>query len=148
MGLRDAITKVVRDKAISDFEFVRPTKWEGVLNQIAERFLCNGSRDLKSIWLWLSFRDPIITVQPDNPMRWLRDCLDPSMEYWFIATEEDGKYWIASATGAAVIKVIEEMYGFEYYVVDREMGWMLCENHHGVFIRSNQATSTLENAAQ
>lgn len=59
---------------------------------------------------------------------------------WFIsaiAYDEAGKYWIAEATGIAIIRLIGEMHGFEYYIVDREMNWMLCENHHSVFIRTN-----------
>ena len=142
MALRDAITKAVQDESISGFEFVRLIRWEGVLNRIAEKFLRNGTRDLKSIWLWESFRDPITSNQPDDPPQWLRDNLDPSADYWFLATEEDGKYWIAEATGGAIIRVIEEMYGFEYYVVDRRMNWILCENHHSVFIRSDQSETS------
>ena len=144
MALRDAITKAVGDESISDFEFVRLTKWEGILNRIADRFLRNGTKDLKLIWLWEAFRDPITSTQPSDPMQWLRDHLDTSADYWFIATEEDGKFWIAEATGGAIIKVIEEMYGFEYYVVDREMNCILCENHHSVFIHSDQSNSNGE----
>lgn len=145
MALRDEITKAVRDKSIAGFEFVRLTKWDDVLNRIADKFLRSGTRDLMSIWLWENFRDPITSEQSENPQQWLRNYLDPSGDYWFLATEEDGKYWIAEATGGAIIRVIEEMYGFEYYVVDREMKWILCENHHGVFIRSDQSKTTTEN---
>lgn len=147
MTLRDAITKAVRDESISGFDFVRLTKWEDILNRIANRFLRNGTRDLKSIWLWEAFRDPITSEQSDDPLQWLRNHLDSSADYWFIATEEDGKYWIADATGGAIIRVIEEMYGFEYYVVDRGMNWILCENHHSVFIRSDQSNNNGEQVA-
>ena len=147
MALRDAITKAVRDESISGFDFVRLTKWEDVLNQIADKFLRNGTRDLKSIWLWESFREPITFKQPDDPLQCLRDSLDSSTDYWFIATEDDSKYWIAEATGGAIIRVIEEMYGFEYYVVDRGMNWILCENHHSVFIQSDQPNRNGEQGA-
>ena len=144
MALRDAITKAIQDESISDFHFVRLTKWEDILNRIANRFLRNGNPDLNSIWLWETFRGPLKTEQPSDPMQWLQDYLDSSENYWFIATEEDGKYWIAEATGTAIIRLIEEMYAFEYYVVDRQMNWILCENHHSVFICSDQSNTKTE----
>lgn len=134
MDLRDEITQTIRDQSILGFNFVRLTKWEDILNRLGNRFLRNGSGDLDSIWLWERFRDPITSKQPEDPLVWLRENLEPTVEYWFIATDEDGKYWVAEATGDSIIRVIEEMYCFEYYVADRGMNWIVCENHHNVFI--------------
>jgi hypothetical protein len=136
MTLRDSISKAVQDESISDFSFVRLTQWESIISRIAELFLKRGVMDLNTIWLWTAFANPTRSEQPVDPIEYLREILGPNSEYWFVATEEDKKYWIADATGNAIIRVIEEMYGFEYYVVDKSMNWIVCENHHSAFIHA------------
>jgi hypothetical protein len=44
---------------------------------------------------------------------------------------------MAQASGAGIVETIREVYGFEYYISDLAMTWMLCENHHGVLIESS-----------
>ena len=74
-------------------------------------------------------------------MQFLRGAVVAAETYWFVASDEEGKYRVAEATGAALVKVIEGLFAFEYYVVDRDLRWIFCENHHGVFVRSNQSGS-------
>jgi hypothetical protein len=142
MNLRDEITSAVKEASISGFQFVRLTEWGQILDRIAERFLKQGRQDLNSIWLWSSFRDPIDTVVPDDTIKHLRTVLDSATSYWFIASDEEGKYWVADATGEAIVRTIEEMYAFEYYICNKGLGWILCENHHNTFIRSSPPIPT------
>jgi hypothetical protein len=74
--------------------------------------------------------------QPADPLGHLQEQVEPAGVYWFIASDQHGKYWIAEATGSAIVRVVSEMYGFEYYVVERHLDWIFCENHHGVFIKA------------
>lgn len=41
---------------------------------------------------------------------------------------------IYETTPAVAQAVIGECYAFEYYVVARDLGWLVCENHHDVVI--------------
>ena len=136
MNLRDDITKAVGEARIDGFSFVRLTKWEGILHRIAERFLKRGVRDLESVWLWNEFREVASSSQPSDQLGHLREQIGPAEVYWFIASDENGKYWVADATGSAIVRTVEEMDAFEYYVVDRHLDWLLCENHHGIFIKA------------
>jgi len=135
MTLRDDITRAVHEAGIEGFAFVRLNKWESLLHRIAERFLKRGVRDLEWVWMSVRFANEVSSSQPADPLNYLREQLEPASEYWFIASDEHGKYWIADATGAAIVQTLGEMYCFEYYVVDRHLTWILCENHHGVFIK-------------
>lgn len=139
MTLRDDITQAVGEAQVEGFSFVRLTQWESILDQIAERFLKRGGRDLESVWIWNEFREVVSSTQPANPIGYLRGQIESAADYWFIASDEHGKYWIADATGEAIVRTIEEMYCFEYYVVDRHLDWILCENHHGIFIKARSA---------
>ncbi len=147
MNLRDNITKAVGEACIEGFSFVRLTKWEDILHRIAERFLKRGVRDLESVWLWNEFREVTSSSQPADQLGYLREQIEPAEIYWFIASDENGKYWVADATGSAIIRTVEEMYAFEYYVVERHFNWLLCENHHGIFIKSQPKNARGEPAA-
>lgn len=136
MNLRDDITQAVGEARIEGFSFVRLTQWEGILHRIAERFLKRGVRDLESVWLWNQFREVASSFQPADSLEYLREQIEAAGVYWFIASDENGKYWVAEATGSAIVRTVQEMYAFEYYVVDRHLDWFLCENHHGIFIKA------------
>lgn len=137
MDLRDDITEAIRDRTDIDFTFVRLNRYEAVLDRFAERFLVHGRRDLKLIWLWSSLRHQVSSSQPDDIFTTLTERLSPSERYWFIASDEASKYWVAEASGTGIVETISEMYGFEYYISDLSMTWMLCENHHGVLIEAS-----------
>jgi len=136
MNLRDDITRAINEARIEGFAFVRLTQWEAVLHRIAERFLKRGVRDLVYVWMAEEFRNVVSAMHPSDPLGHLREQLEPDRDYWFLASDQHGKYWVADATGSGIMRVIGEMYGFEYYVVDRHLEWILCENHHGVFIKA------------
>lgn len=136
MTLRDEITAILNELSISDFHFVRLTAYEELLDRIAERFLVRGRADLKYIWLWEHFREPAFSFSASSPIGFLGERLPKDQRYWFLASDEDGKYWVADTTGGAMIQVLEEMRCFEYYIVERKLQWILCENHHGVLIQS------------
>jgi len=60
---------------------------------------------------------------------------DPNERVWFIAEESRLPFYpVYEATPNAAQRVIEECYGFEYYLVAKDMTWLLCENHHGWLI--------------
>lgn len=107
-----------------------------MLDTIAERFLAHGRMDLGKVWLHESFHSIIDTSQPPDIFAELRKQLNDDEHYWFLASEEDGKYWVAEGSGAAIINVIGEMHCFEYYIVDRQMTWILCESHHNMLIKA------------
>jgi hypothetical protein len=137
MDLRDDITEAIKGRADIDFRFVRLNRYEAILDRFAERFLVRGRRDLRLIWLWSSLRHEVSSSQPDDIFTTLSERLCPSERYWFIASDESSKYWVAEASGAGIVETIREMYGFEYYISDLAMTWMLCENHHGVLIEAS-----------
>jgi hypothetical protein len=134
--LRDAISEVLKEHPKIDFRFCRLGRYEAVLDAISERFLTNGRRDLTQVWLHECFHSITDTSQPPDIFAELRKRLSNDEHYWFLASEENGKYWVAEGSGTALIKVIGEMSCFEYYIVDRQMNWILCENHHNMLIEA------------
>lgn len=138
--LRDAINGVLKEHPEIEFRFCRLGRYEAVLDAIADRFLQRGRYDLDRIWLWDCFANRTECYVPGDVLAELRQRLHPEESYWFLASDEDGKYWVAEASGAAIPAVIAEMHAFEYYIIDRRMTWMLCENHHGTLIEARPKT--------
>ncbi len=140
MSLRDDINEAIKGLANLKFDFVSLHRYQDILDQVAERFLNRGKRDLNKIWLWNEFRNETGSSQPEDVISELAVLLEPQTSYWFIASDENGKYWVAESNGISIVTVLKEMYGFEYYILDRHMTWILCENHHGMLIEAKPVT--------
>ena len=60
---------------------------------------------------------------------------DPSEQVWFIVEDVSLPFYPVYEAEASVIpEVIGECYGFEYYIVQKEFQWLLCETHHDAMI--------------
>jgi hypothetical protein len=60
---------------------------------------------------------------------------DPDELVWFIAedfVEPEFSAW--EATPRDIQAVLGECYSFEYYLIQQQFRWLLCENHHDVLI--------------
>lgn len=56
---------------------------------------------------------------------------------WFIVEgAEPGPYPVHEASPADAVAIVGECSGFEYYLVARDLSWLVCENHHGCIIGS------------
>jgi hypothetical protein len=60
---------------------------------------------------------------------------DPTEKVCFIA-DDDGSpgYSVWEADVRDIAAVVGECSAFEYYIVEKGFGWLLCENHHDVLI--------------
>jgi hypothetical protein len=133
-NLRDELNEVINSENIQEISFLRLNEWQWVLNQLAENFLANGAKDLNRIWLWESIKEPYSSFQPDDAIAALKGLLQPQESYFFIASDEDGKYWVLKGNGAAIVTLVAESHAFEYYISNLSISWLLCENHHGVIV--------------
>ena len=132
MNLRDSINDAIKTGAIVEIRFVRIHQWQWVLETFAERFLINRKKDLDRSWLWESIVEPYISSQPDNAIDQVRSALQDGSSYWFVASEEDGKYWVLQGSRKGIVTLLSEMHCFEYYILTNNFDSMMCEDHHGV----------------
>lgn len=141
-NLRDELNQVIKSENISAISFVRLNEWQWVLNKIANTFLVHGEKDLEKIWLWESFKEPYTSFQPENSISELRSLLKTTEKYFFIASDEDGKYWVMEGTGNSIVCLVSNGFCFEYYITNKSISWLLCENHHGVMVQASSNSST------
>jgi hypothetical protein len=132
--LRDEINAVFKNEKIAGIEFVRHNDWQWILKKLANEFLLHGEQNLNNIWLWEVIAEPYTSYQSNNGIDELKALLTPLECYWFIVSDEDRKYWVLDGTGEAIIKVLLEMRYFEYYITNKNMTGLVCENHHNVIL--------------
>ena len=132
--LRDELNEVISSENIKELEFLRMNDWQWIMDKLANEFLSHGKQSLERIWLWDSIKEPYTSYQPADSIEELKFLLKQTESYWFIASDEDGKYWVLEGTGKAIVSALSETRYFEYYITNKEISWLICENHHGVMV--------------
>lgn len=89
-----------------------------------------GSVDRR--WWWEGFIGESVSRKAEQGFTRLVEIVpDPNAHVWFIVEENQLPFYpVYEATPIAAQRVIGECYGFEYYLVAKDMTWLLCENHH------------------
>jgi hypothetical protein len=139
--MRSTLANAARDAGCSDADFalVSLHEHQRVFGQILARFCESGLELLDATWLWQHLVGPQEAIQTERALQYLAALLQPHERVWFIAedwprTKKHGNYWLYDATADASLRVLGEAHAFEYYIVKRDLSWLICENHHGVVI--------------
>jgi hypothetical protein len=127
----------------SDFRALGVYEYENILISIIDRFTTLGRKGVNEIWLWNSFKEPRSSMQLDYPTAVLREFVPLEETVWFVAEDwnrhkRHGNYWLYEGKITAIVDLLGEMHGFEYYVVSKKFEWLLCENHHGILMAVGQ----------
>jgi hypothetical protein len=144
-NMRSTLATAARDAGCSDADFslVSLHEYQRVLDQIVDRF-CGARRGvLNATWLWQHLVGPKETIQTARALEYLEALLPLDDRVWFIAedwycTKKHGNYWLYETTVSAAIRVLREAHAFEYYLVKRDLSWLVCETHHDVVIGTGQ----------
>jgi hypothetical protein len=123
----------------SDFSLVAPHRHREITLRIVEAFTTLGGEGLRAQWWWESFSNQVWALHPEDGLSVIADILTPHDRYWFVAwstalAKKESEFWLYEATGAAILQVIPEVHFHEFYVIEKKLSWLLCENHHGVVI--------------
>jgi len=111
-----------------------------------------GSEDRR--WWWEAFREPGVElpfVAGDGWRKLPNIVPSPSEPIWFIAEDDHlPQYPVFETSAEVAAKIIGECYGFEYYLVAKDLSWLVCETHHNVVCAVGAAVEgrLLEHAVQ
>lgn len=111
-----------------------------------------GGRDRR--WWWEAFRHAGVSLPCPTGDGWRRlpaIVPNPQERIWFIAEDDQLPQYPVFETSAEVAStVIGECYGFEYYLVESDFAWLVCETHHDVMFAVGQEVESrlLESAVQ
>lgn len=144
--MRDDILEVAAALGIAPAAFspLSPTAWKGVLDTVLDQFTTLGPEGRPHPWLWNHLKGDTVAVQMPDHGGYLRltQLIPPDERVWFLTEDWDGKagghYWVFEGRLDAAVALMDELFAFEYYVVSKDYGWLLCENHHDVLIGVGQ----------
>lgn len=87
-------------------------------------------------WWWEALRSPGVSAAFEAGDGWRHIphiCPNANEAVWFIAEENQlSRYPVYETTPQIAAQVIAQCYAFEYYLVAKDLSWLLCENHHNV----------------
>lgn len=102
---------------------------ERIYRSALRRFVPEG----EPRWWWEHFSSDVAVDFPaGDGWQHITEFIPDAQEHvWFIVEDDSLPFYpVYDATPFAIRGVIAECYGFEYYIVQREFQWLLCETHH------------------
>ncbi len=124
----------------SAFQRVPEPEAEGIVQKVKSRFLRDPQEATR--WWWDSdFRLPALAAYFNGPTVPLLSHVVPSEDQlvWFITNVDDVSgqepILVYASAPLAIQRILGECHGHhEYYVVARDLTWLICENHHGLIL--------------
>jgi hypothetical protein len=105
---------------------------KAIYGQALHHFVAGGDRR----WWWEAFIGVCVSRKcADGWQRLAELTPDPNSLVWFVVEDVESPFCpVYEATPWAIEKIIGECSAFEYYLVAKDMRWLLCENHHNILI--------------
>lgn len=118
-----------------DFRLLDKKNGNKVFEKCLGHFVKSGNRR----WWWEDFKNYSFSVSNlEKPFEHLEEYI-PELErnVWLMVEDDsEGFYPIYDCNPRVIKSVIGECFGFEYYIISKDMTWLLCENHHSILIGS------------
>ena len=126
----------------TEFRQIRVHQYQDILMSIIEKFTTLGRKGWNATW-WDHFKGVESAIHTADAYKLLRELVPTEERVWFVAQDwgrnkHDGGFWLFEGKIQAIVSVLDEMFGFEYYIVSKKFEWLVCENHHDVLIGVGQ----------
>ena len=106
-----------------------------IFQKCLDRFVKSGDRK----WWWEDFKDYSFSIDDlEMPFKHIEEYI-PNLEskVWFIVEDDEEVFYPVYICSPKIIgQLIGECFGFEYYIIDINIKWLICENHHSRLIGS------------
>ena len=129
------IANAVDSLALSedDITLLDDVAGEKVFKYCLNHFVKSGDRK----WWWEDFKQPCFFFKEiEKPFEQLDEIIpDLNDKVWLIVEDDSEPFYPVYEVKPGIIKsIIGECFGFEYYIIDKNKKWLLCENHHDTMI--------------
>ncbi|PHN02585.1 DUF6756 family protein [Flavilitoribacter nigricans] len=116
-----------------DIELLNDKLGLEVYNKCLNRFVKSGDRR----WWWEDFKSTSFSVADLEKLFEHLERYIPDLEnhVWLMVEDDDEDFYpIYNCNPKKIGKLISECFGFEYYIISKDLKWLLCENHHSRLI--------------
>lgn len=145
-SLKDNLLKLATILELPKEEFadVGIHAWPAIMHKIEAAFFKKYNANTHFNWSWDSIKGPQHSIQFLNGRAYevLPYLVEASEKVWFVAC--GNKFWLFEGTIQAIELLIKEHYAFEYYVVSKKYGWLLCETDHDVLIGAGSVLAKMQ----
>ena len=94
------------------------------------------------IYLWEEMID-YYSVNNKEAWQWINEFIGDSETIMFFNNSDERKSFIFK-NGDDLVSVLSETYGYEFYITNKNLTYLICFNHHDVLIASGTAKQWLE----
>lgn len=118
----------------SNFRLLDDEEAREIYSSALQHFVSSGDRR----WWWEDFRMPSFRFKSfDYPPDHIEELLPETRSTVWLIVEDDKEVFypvFEVKTISNISKVLNECFGFEYYIIEKNYQWLLCENHHNQLI--------------
>ena len=135
-SVKDEIQAAIQSLRLSasDIRLLPDEEGRTAFNAALTHFVASGDRR----WWWEDFRFPSTAIRFADQQGFKRIkkiVPNKKQKVWFVVEDHQQPFYpVYEATPEAIQSVIGECYCFEYYLVAKDMSWLVCETHHDVMI--------------
>jgi len=135
-GLKDNLLKIAKTLGIKPDEFnaVGIYEWPEIMKKIEESFIIKKNSNIKFNRWWENLKEPQYGINVDShPFHCINQLIDGNEKIWFVACDSNNdpsKFWLFQGYIKPILKLLDEHYRFEFYLVSKKYEWLLCLNHH------------------
>ena len=129
----------------ADLRLVEPHRFRAILERIVAERTTLAKDGISALWWWEALREPVAYSTPSDGIALMRRLIPSEENVWLVAEDSGkkiGNFWLYEGTVGAVCAILRECPAFEYYIVDKKMNWLVCENHHGQVVASGEPVAT------
>lgn len=132
--VKDEILKAIKTLGLKDKEIkLVENEAEKIFFDCLDNFVKSGDRR----WWWEDFKqDSFDFINYEKPFEHLDGILpDLNENVWFMVEDDQEDYFpIYDCNPSSIKHIIGECFRFEYYIIDKNKEWLICENHHNRLI--------------
>lgn len=133
-NIREEITSNAK---ILNIEVQEIAGYNVIINNVKERYASSEKKGC----LWERFIDDV-SVCDENAWSWVGEYVGDEKALMFFPGKEN--IVIGFANGKDVVTILENSFGFEFYITNAATDYVLCFNHHDYLIACGKAVKWLK----
>ena len=94
--------------------------------------------DRNLVWWWEGLLDKPVVINYGDSLGWdyiVKLVRSPDQNVYLVATDDNAEPWeVFEGSLAAVVMLLENMWRFEYIIVDVNLSWIIFDTHHNSLV--------------
>ena len=111
--------------------------------EVIKRIIKKYTTKNENTYLWEEIID-CVSVNNKDAWQWINDFIGDWEVILFFNSADEKKSFVFK-NGEDLVSVLGETYGFEFYITNKDLTYLMCFNHHDILIASGIAKEWLKN---